>query len=320
MNCATHAETAAVAFCRNCGRSICEACRHEWQGVPHCTECAEKLLPAAPLATATALPLEPAVSQASGESQTFGSPAPLNVAPTNVAAPNAAAANASPRSSSWGQASAPHTGSWDAPSPALAFLAGLIPGVGAVYNGQYAKGVVHALVWGGLLSTAIATERTGPPGSVAVFIILLVMTTLYMPIEAMHTARAIRRGEAVDEFWGLFGLGRGAGSSPVGGVLLILMGVVFLLHSLGYWRLGDAARFWPVTLIALGVHLLYRRIKEQSASAAAEPGESSRRGGLPSIRVSDPVPSQSRSAADADPVAMYQKDPQATEASGAAAE
>ena len=319
MNCATHAETAAVAFCRNCGRSICETCRHEWQGVPHCTECAEKLLPAAPATTAAAVALEPAVGQTSGESQTFGSPAPPNVAPTNVAAANVAAPNASPRSSSWGP-SAPHTGSWDAPSPALAFLAGLIPGVGAVYNGQYAKGVVHALVWGGLLSTAIATERTGPPGSVAVFIILLVMTSLYMPIEALHTARAIRRGEPVDEFWGLFGLGRGAGSSPVGGVLLILMGVVFLLHSLGYWRLGDAARFWPVTLIALGVHLLYRRIKEQSASAVAEPEKSSRRGGLPSIRVSDPAPSQSRSAADADPVAMYQKEPQASEASSAPAE
>ena len=99
------------------------------------------------------------------------------------------------------------------------------------------------------------------------FIVLMVMTTLYMPIEAMHTARAIRRGEPVDEFWGLFGLRSGASSSPVAGVLLILMGVVFLLHSLGYWRLGDAARFWPVTLIALGIHLLYRRIKAQGDAA-----------------------------------------------------
>ena len=186
------------------------------------------------------------------------------------------------------------TGSWDTPSPVLAFLAGLIPGVGAVYNGQYAKGVVHALVWGGLLSTAIAAEQTGPPGSVAVFIVLMVMTTLYMPIEAMHTARAIRRGEPVDEFWGLFGLRSGANSSPVTGVLLILMGVVFLLHSLGYWRLGDAARFWPVTLIALGIHLLYRRIKAQGD--AAPPAASSGGGVLPSLRVPDSSPEDSGSA------------------------
>ena len=90
-------------------------------------------------------------------------------------------------------------------------------------------------------------------------------------------------------FWGLFGLGRGPGGSPVGGVLLILMGVVFLLHSLGYWRLGDAARFWPVTLIALGIYLLYRRVKEQSAGAAPAPPEGSSGSALPSIRVSDPA-------------------------------
>ena len=37
-------------------------------------------------------------------------------------------------------------------SPALAFLLGLIPGVGAIYNGQYAKGLVHAIIFGLLVS------------------------------------------------------------------------------------------------------------------------------------------------------------------------
>ena len=37
-------------------------------------------------------------------------------------------------------------------SPGLAFLLGLIPGVGAIYNGQYAKGFVHVLVTGVLFS------------------------------------------------------------------------------------------------------------------------------------------------------------------------
>nr|MDQ2901676.1 hypothetical protein [Acidobacteriota bacterium] len=34
------------------------------------------------------------------------------------------------------------------PSPGLAFVLGLIPGVGAIYNGQYAKGLVHFIVFG----------------------------------------------------------------------------------------------------------------------------------------------------------------------------
>ena len=33
-------------------------------------------------------------------------------------------------------------------SPGLAFLLGLIPGVGAIYNAQYAKGLVHVIIWG----------------------------------------------------------------------------------------------------------------------------------------------------------------------------
>lgn len=279
MNCAAHPEIASVAFCRNCGRAVCDACRREWQGVPHCSDCVEKLSPAEPSFPATA---ESAAQETQQDTSASGA-----FRPSPRPAPDAA-------SSSWrsghsgpapsGPVSSGMSGSWDTPSPVLAFLAGLIPGVGAVYNGQYAKGVVHALVWGGLLSAAIAAERAGPPGSVAVFVVLMVMTTLYMPIEAMHTARAIRRGEAVDEFWGLFGLRSGASSSPVAGVLLILMGVVFLLHSLGYWRLGDAARFWPVTLIALGIHLLYRRMKAQGDTAppAASSGDA-----LPSLRVPD---------------------------------
>ena len=32
-------------------------------------------------------------------------------------------------------------------SPGLAFFLGWIPGVGAIYNGQYAKGLVHAVAF-----------------------------------------------------------------------------------------------------------------------------------------------------------------------------
>ena len=34
-----------------------------------------------------------------------------------------------------------------APNPALAALLGFIPGVGAMYNGQYVKAIVHVLVF-----------------------------------------------------------------------------------------------------------------------------------------------------------------------------
>src|ERR1041385_1339744 len=37
-------------------------------------------------------------------------------------------------------------------SPGLAFLLGTIPGVGAIYNGQYAKGIVHVFIVGVMIS------------------------------------------------------------------------------------------------------------------------------------------------------------------------
>jgi TM2 domain-containing membrane protein YozV len=37
-------------------------------------------------------------------------------------------------------------------SPALAFALGFIPGVGAIYNGQYLKGLVHAVIFGLIVS------------------------------------------------------------------------------------------------------------------------------------------------------------------------
>jgi len=39
-------------------------------------------------------------------------------------------------------------------SPGLALFLGFIPGVGAIYNGQYAKGILHAVIWGLLMTIA----------------------------------------------------------------------------------------------------------------------------------------------------------------------
>ena len=45
-------------------------------------------------------------------------------------------------------------------NPGLAAVLGLIPGLGAVYNGQYVKALIHVLIFGGL----IAMESTDLPG------------------------------------------------------------------------------------------------------------------------------------------------------------
>ena len=93
-----------------------------------------------------------------------------------------------------------------------------------------------------------------------------------MPIETCRTARALRRGEAVDEFSGLMSVG--GGRSLVGGIVLIVVGVLFLLNSLGFWQLRQLSRYWPVILIAAGVYMIYRRITENAEGSGPRSADS----------------------------------------------
>jgi cell wall-active antibiotic response 4TMS protein YvqF len=142
-------------------------------------------------------------------------------------------------------------------SPGLAFLLGMIPGVGAIYNGQYLKGLVHAVIFGLLLSLANATEGgAGEP--------MLVMMTVgfyaYMAFEAYHTAKKRQVGLPVEEFSSLIAPNRYMSRAPVGPVLLIVLGVLFLLDTLRVIEFHDLARFWPVLLIVAGIVMLYNRL------------------------------------------------------------
>jgi len=149
------------------------------------------------------------------------------------------------------------------PSPGLAFLLGLIPGVGAIYNAQYAKGLIHVFLFGLMISIAESTRGELQP--------LLILTTMgvyfYMPFEAYHTANRRLRGQAVDEFSSIVPL---KGGSLVGPVILIVLGVIFLLNNLDLLHISQMLRFWPVGLIALGVYLLYTRLNTVSDTTPSQ--------------------------------------------------
>ena len=89
-----------------------------------------------------------------------------------------------------------------APSPRLATLLGFIPGVGAMYNGQYAKGVVHLIVF------AILVSLSHDNGVFGLFIFGWIV---YQAIEANHTARARLDGTPLPNPFGLNDLGERLG-------------------------------------------------------------------------------------------------------------
>lgn len=83
------------------------------------------------------------------------------------------------------------------PSPWLAALLGLIPGVGAMYNGQYAKGVAHLVIFAVLDSLAHND----------IFGLLVLGWVFYQAFDAYHTAKARRDGTPLPNPFGLNDIG-----------------------------------------------------------------------------------------------------------------
>jgi hypothetical protein len=150
-------------------------------------------------------------------------------------------------------------------SPGLAFVLGLIPGVGAIYNGQYAKGLVHVIIIG--LTISILSNGAAR-GFEPLLSLLLAGFWFYMAFEAYHTARRRQQGLIVDEFSSLFPM-RGANSFPVAPILLIVLGVIFLLNNLDFFEMERVIRYWPVLLIAVGIYMLYLRMSNSSENGGA---------------------------------------------------
>jgi TM2 domain-containing membrane protein YozV len=86
---------------------------------------------------------------------------------------------------------APPTGS---PNPVAAAVLGLIPGVGAMYNGQFFKGLIHVVIFAVLVSVS---------DHYAIFGIFIAAWILYQSFEAYHTAVARRDGLPLPDPLGL---------------------------------------------------------------------------------------------------------------------
>ncbi|MGA7158348.1 MAG: hypothetical protein WBY53_15980 [Acidobacteriaceae bacterium] len=89
------------------------------------------------------------------------------------------------------------------PSPMLAAVLGFIPGVGAMYNGQFAKGIVHLIIFGLLVSLS---ENVN-----SIFGLFVAGWMFYMAFEAYHTAVARRDGLPLPNAFGFNDIGERMG-------------------------------------------------------------------------------------------------------------
>jgi TM2 domain-containing membrane protein YozV len=158
MKCAVHPEADATGYCRNCGKPMCAICVRPVRDVFYCEDC---------LATIMGIP-----------------------APGTAVTPGA---------SVQGPAAGPSVASSTGlgPHPVLAFFLGFLPGLGAFYNEQYGKGIIHLAIFLFLFITGVDGGVSG--GAEAALWICLSALWIYMPVDAYRTARARLAGQTLGD-------------------------------------------------------------------------------------------------------------------------
>ena len=222
MNCAVHPDVEASGFCRNCGKPMCPACVRPVRDVLYCEDC---------LARVVGLGQAPSVTTPSSAPEGVSAQAAL---PAGVPPPASASSGA----------------------PVLAFILGLIPGLGAIYNGEYNKALLHIVIFAGLI---LGINLDLGSGAEAVLICGLVIFPFYMAIDAVRTLKAKQSGETYQD-----PLENWTRQKAIGPILLIGLGGLFLLNNFGFFDfLRVREMIFPLILIGIGVLLLKNRVGGQ---------------------------------------------------------
>jgi hypothetical protein len=124
----------------------------------------------------------------------------------------------------------------------------IVPGLGAAYNGQTSKAIVHFAIFASFFQMATVTD--GMP----FFVLGVFGTWLFAAVDACRTAQLMRAGLAPGEEEDAIAR-RLYGNPLAWSVTLVALGVVFLLHTLLGIRL-PVREFLPVLLVALGSYML----------------------------------------------------------------
>jgi hypothetical protein len=124
----------------------------------------------------------------------------------STGAPTGAVPPPPPGYGGYGPGFVPAPGMPHVPNPALAGLLGFIPGVGAMYNGQFAKGIAHIAIFA--IFASLSNHVNG------IFGLFVAGWVFYMAFEAYQTARARREGMPLPDPFGLNNIGERFGFHP----------------------------------------------------------------------------------------------------------
>jgi hypothetical protein len=134
-------------------------------------------------------------------------------------------------------------------SPFVATLLSFVPGLGAAYNGQTSNASVHFAIFASFFQMAVLTE------GVLLFLLGVIGTWLFAAVDACRTAQLIRAGLSPEAEEDVI-TQRLYGNPFAWGVTLIIIGTIFLLHTLLRVQL-PVRELLPVALVALGAYMVF---------------------------------------------------------------
>src|SRR6266480_3876037 len=143
-------------------------------------------------------------------------------------------------------------------SPFVATLLSFVPGLGAAYNGQTAKAIVHFAIFASFFQMAVITQ------GVHFFILGVLGTWLFAAVDACRTAQLMRAGLSPDTEEDVI-TRRLYGNPFAWGITLVVIGTLFLLHTLLGVQL-PVRELLPVALVGLGAYMLIDYIRRRKSS------------------------------------------------------
>ena len=159
----------------------------------------------------------------------------------------------SSQSSQSSQPSHPHL---ERKSPVTAAILSCMPGLGQVYVGYYQRGFVHIAVAAGVIFLLNQPELEEFQPLLGVF---LPFFWIYNMIDAARCAHAVNRGAeaGIQPELPTLPAAIGGGGSVFAGVVLVVMGMLFLGRTVLGFSLAWLAEWWPLFLILFGARMIF---------------------------------------------------------------
>lgn len=152
-------------------------------------------------------------------------------------------------------------------SPALATVLSIVPGMGNIYNGLYARGIAFFFIWVTILTTLV--DSRADDAQIAFLVLSMVFVWVFNLIDAYRHAVLINNGYRSD-------LGKkqappevAAGGLLMPGLALIGLGGLAAANRYFEFDLSELFTHWPIFILGLGAMLVVTAMRQKARQEEA---------------------------------------------------